>query len=210
MPTHGHARLRVRDADERARRGGGRDLRHRDGRPVAEVWNLACGRSAQPAHSQRSRLRLAGAQRRRQEHDPQDAHDAAAADIGPGDRGRLRHRRPGALGARPHRLRAADALRRRRADRAGEPASVRGTLRHGQRRGEEPDRRGTGLHGTGRLRRQAGQDLFRRHDPPPGARAGHAAPARRCCFWTNRRSASIRRRGAACGTAFSSCAIARA
>ena len=48
------------------------------------------------------------------------------------------------------------------------------------------------IHGSRRVWRQAGQDLFRWHDPAPGARASHAAPAGRCCFSTNPPSVSIR------------------
>ena len=51
------------------------------------------------------------------------------------------------------------------------------------------------------IRRQAGENVFRRHDPPPRTRAGHAASARQSCSLTNPPSASIQRQGTACGIA---------
>ena len=67
-----------------------------------------------------------------------------------------------AAGAAPHRLRAAAALRRRRADRLREPAALRPALRHpAARAARRASSEALALMGLTDVRRPAGQDIIR-------------------------------------------------
>ena len=149
-------------------------------------------------------LRPARSERRRQDDDRRDAHDARHPDRRTRVRRRRRRRRAPDRGEAGDRRRAADEHARPVAHRLGEPLLPRSLLRH-----EREDVEGRGRPGCSSSSASPTAPTRRCSRSPAGWRSGSWWPGRSCtgprsCSSTSPPPASIRRAASRCGTSSAS------